>query len=54
MHIAHVDVGNLRDVDQPRLPFREFDKSTKIRDARDNTLYYAADFNGQNKSSLQR
>ena len=54
MHIANIDVGNLRNMDQACLSLGEFDKSTKIRDARDNTLYYAADFNGQNKSSLQR
>ena len=54
MHIAHIDVGNLRNMDQACLSLGEFDKSTKVRDACYDALYYAANFNGQNKSSLQR
>jgi len=53
MHVVHIDIGNLRDVNEPCLSFREFDESAKIRDPCNDAFYYTANFNGQNTSSLQ-
>ena len=53
MHIIHIDIGNLRDVNEPRLSLGELDKSAEIGDARYDALYYTANFDGQNNSSLQ-
>lgn len=53
--ILDIDIRYLRDMDETRLAFRQFYESTEIRDARDNTLNYIANFNGQiNSSSLSR
>ena len=55
MDILDIDICYLRDMDETGLAFRQFYESTEIRDARDNTLNYIANFNGQiNSSSLSR
>ena len=52
MHVPHILIRNLGDMDKTDLPLRQFDERPEIRDARHHTLNNTAYFNGQIISSL--